>query len=338
MSSLRLISHSEVSALLTCQYRWDFRYGQQLTGTSLKPKAVSPTLSDGRAWGAGVAAYHAGALLDEATDTMLATLTADADRLKEHGVFSQEQFDESEQLLTGLLDHYTDENDQLGLERLEHEIIAPIPSRSGQRDSNRYRLQVFFDGIHVDGRGDVWLYEAKLRGQLSSLLMIALSRQLRWYAWAYRKETGVEPAGIILDERLKALPKPVKLNKDGSPSKVQTCTVEAYRAAGGDHPDVLAKLEAKRWGQQERIFLTTTEIDEAGKQLVSSGQQIRDFDVADRYPVRNPSPMFCGGCEFRDVCSTSGSDTDLVEALFERVKPKKDREPVGTPVREEIAA
>lgn len=335
--STRPISHSEVSALLTCQHRWDFRYGFQLAGTSLNPKAVSPTLSDGRAWGAGVAAYHAGAMLAEATDTMLATLATDADRLRQFGVFSQEAFDESELLLVGLLDHYTGEHDRLGIERLEHEIVAPIPSRSGQRDSNRYRLQVFFDGVHVDGRGDVWLVEFKLRKQLSSLQMIALSRQLRWYAWAYRKEFGVEPAGIILDERLKALPKPVKLNKDGSPSKVQSCTVDAYRAAGGSDPDVIAKLEAKRWGQQERIFLTTAEIDEAGQQLVSSGQQIRDFDVADRYPVRNPSPMFCGGCEFKDICANP-RDVELVDALFERVEPKKDRPPVETPTREGVVA
>lgn len=328
----RLISHSEVSALLTCQHRWDMSYGDQLAGSSLKPKAVSPTLQDGRAWGAGVATYDNGANLDFAIDVMVDTLNEDADRLRAFGLFDPVAFEESKTLLIQLLEHYADSNEPMGLDRLEEEIIVPIPSRSGVRDSNRYRLQVFLDGTVTEHDG-VWLVENKLRSQLSSLLMISLSRQIRWYAWAYRKKFGVEPAGVIVNEKLKAVPGPVKFNKDGSVSKVQSCTVDAYRAAGGDDEGVIGKLEAKNWQRRERVFLTTAEIDEAGQQLVSAGQQIRDFDTADRYPVRNPSPMFCGGCQFKDICANP-RDTELVDALFERTPPKKDR----PSIREEVAA
>lgn len=330
--SERLISHSEVSSLLTCQHRWDMSYGDQLAGSSLKPKAVSSTLHDGRAWGAGVAAYDSGASLDGAVVEMTDTLDRDAERLRQFGIFDPVAYEESLALLTELLTHYSEENEPMGIERLEEEIIVPIPSRSGLRDSNRYRLQLFLDGTTTE-RDGVWLVENKLRGQLSSLLMISLSRQIRWYAWAYRKKFGVEPAGVIVNERLKKVPGEVKFNKNGSLSKVQTCTVDAYRAAGGDDEDVIAKLAGKDWQRRERVFLTTEEIDEAGRQLVSAGQQIRDFDSADRYPVRNPSPMFCGGCQFKDICPNP-RDTELVEALFERTTPKKDR----PTIREEVTA
>ena len=322
--SERLISHSETSALLTCQHRWDFQYGFQLAGSSLKSKDTPLQLREGRAWGAMAAAHHTGADLADCLTVGVESLEADAERQREFGMFVQEDYDESVLRMAGLIEHYRSMNPPLGIDRLEHEIVVPIPSRSGRQDSNRYKLQTFFDGLYTDEAGRVWIVEFKLRKQLSSILQISLSRQIRWYAWAYRKETGIEPAGVMVDERLNALPKPVKLNKDGSPSKVQSCTPEDYIEAGGEDEEVLEKLRTKRWGQRESVLLTTAEIDEAGKQLVSAGQQIRDFDTADRYPVRNPSPLYCPGCQFKDVCPNPG-DTDLVDALFERTTPKKDR-------------
>ena len=61
--SERRISHSaETSAFsLTCQHRWDFQYGFQLAGSSLKAKDTPLQPREGRAWGAMVAAHHTGA-------------------------------------------------------------------------------------------------------------------------------------------------------------------------------------------------------------------------------------------------------------------------------------
>lgn len=324
--SERLISHSETSALLTCQHRWDFQYGFQLAGSSLKSKDTPLQLREGRAWGAMAAAHHTGADLADCLTAGMESLEDDAKRQREFGMFFQEAFDESVLRLSELIEHYRADNPPLGIEKLEHEIVVPIPSRSGRQDSNRYKLQTFFDGLYEDEAGRVFVVEFKLRKQLSALQQIVLSRQIRWYAWAYRKETGVEPAGVIVDEWLNALPKPVKFNKNGSVSKVQSCTVDAYLEAGGEDEEVLEKLRTKRWGQREFVLLTTAEIDEAGQQLVSAGQQIRDFDSADRYPVRNPSPLYCPGCQFKDICS-SPKDEDLVNALFQRTTPKRDRQP-----------
>lgn len=322
--SERRISHSETSALLTCQHRWDFQYGFQLAGSSLKAKDTPLQLREGRAWGAMVASHHTGADMADCLTAGMESLEEDAERQREFGMFIQEDYDESVLRLAGLIEHYRTGNSPLGIERLEHEIVVPIPSRSGRQDSNRYKLQTFFDAILRDEAGRIWIVEFKLRKQLSALQQIVLSRQIRWYAWAYRKETGEEPAGVIVDERLNALPKEVKLNKNGSVSKVQSCTVEAYVEAGGEDDEVLEKLRSKRWGQREAVLLTTAEIDEAGHQLVSAGQQIRDFDSAERYPVRNPSPLYCPGCQFKDICANP-RDEDLVNALFERTVPKKDR-------------
>ena len=55
----RLLSHTEIDTALTCFARWDFAYGGHLAGATLKPREIAPVLSDGRAWGNAVAAYHA---------------------------------------------------------------------------------------------------------------------------------------------------------------------------------------------------------------------------------------------------------------------------------------
>lgn len=56
----RYLSYSEIETALSCWARWDFTYGGRLAGSTLKPRRVAAILSEGRAWGAAVAAWHAG--------------------------------------------------------------------------------------------------------------------------------------------------------------------------------------------------------------------------------------------------------------------------------------
>lgn len=324
----RSISHSEVSTLLSCQAAHDFKYVGQLAGSALRPKATAPLLRDGRAWGAGVAAWHQTGNVTLARSALLASLDEDVAEQRAHGLWLPDADREARGLLVALLSHYARTAERLPIDRLEHEIDVPIPSRTGRGRSNTYRLLYFVDGVHVDDDGRVWLVEFKLRRQLTAFEQVVLSRQIRWGAWAWRQQTGRDIAGVIVDERLKAQPTPVKLNKDGTPSKVQTCELDLYVAAWierGEQPDedVVARLAAKRWQARHPVVFRPGELDEAGRQLVSAAQQIRAFDAGALYPIRNPSPRACGGCQFRQICPAP-DDVELVDALFERRPAKRD--------------
>lgn len=328
----RLLSYSEISKVLDCEASWDFAYGGHLAGDALAPKNVPVLLREGRAWGRGVAALHAGDLAagHEALDV---SLEEDADQQREVGMYLAEEHEEIASRLHPMLDHYAASTGPLPITSPEYEIEVPIPARTGSGRSNRYRLLVYLDGLHVDGDGREWIVEYKLRKQLSPVDLIARSRQIRWQAWAAREALGIDPVGVIVDERLNAVPEPVRFNADGRPSKVQACTAEAYLAGCREsrhlpHEDVLEKLRQKRWQHREPVLLRQTELDRAGRELVSAAQLVRELDSGARYPIRNPTRPNCNGCWFRDVCDHP-EDVDLIDALYERRPAKRDREGVA---------
>lgn len=372
----RSISHTEQATLLTCQAQWDFNYGGYLAGSALRPRAVPLRLQEGRAWGIAVAAFHSARVdkIDVATVALVEALTAEAKKLEEAGFYDADAHREMAAKLRALLEQYAEEEEDRdfpldGLDRLEHELFVPLPSRSGKGDSNRYELQVLFDGV-LEGEGD-WLAEFKLRGQLSPLELIANSRQIRYYAWAWQREHGRPVRGVIVDERLNEQPKPARWVKPkrkdegisvspgeaedlGAPysdkeldayadkdviarrtvshAKDQVTTPESYleacrRAAVEPEPETLEAIRARKWSQRHPIFLTQTEIEESGRELVSLGRQIAAIDSGQVYPVRNVKPQNCNGCRFREICNEP-NDKDLVDSLFERRPAKRDREEI----------
>ena len=334
MTTTRSISHSEVSSALDCQVRHAFQYTGQLTdGDTLKPHSTAMPLREGRAWGRAVAAWHEHHDLETAGEharvALEIALSLDAADQQKAGVYDPDEHTALAERLTAILEDYTATAEHLPLTRLEHELYVAIPSRTGRRASTRYRLGAFLDGVHTDDQGRDWIVEFKLRKRLTSYDMIAKARQTRWYAWAWRRETGRPVAGVIVEERLNEVPPEVRLNQDRSPSKVQSCRPEAYLAAFENtlrDPDeeVLAKLEQKRWQHRTPLLLTERELDEAGHQLASAGMLIHQLDTGLLYPVRNPSPMRCPGCAFKDAC-TDPTDTDLIDAMYRRTTPKRNR-------------
>lgn len=332
----RLLSHSEISTAYDCQAKHSYAYTGTLTGgDALKPKRVHVNLREGRAWGAGIAAWHYTGDKSAAHAAMAKSLAADAEELTAAGFYDAQEHHATKNKLAAILEHEIGMSGRLDMVAMEEHLRVAVRSEGGRR-SPRYDFEGYLDGV-VEEHGRVWIWEAKLRKQLSSLDQVARSPQLRRYAWAWREIHGVNPAGIILDERLNAAPSDVKLNANGSVSKVQSCTVDAYLAAclqAGQEPDeeVLAKLAAKRWGERHRVFLTELEIAQAGRELGSSARLIHQLERAGERggldPVRNPSPMRCPGCSYREICG-SEYDAELVDALFTRIRPKRFREEVA---------
>ncbi len=362
---IRAISHTEQSTLLTCQAKWDFKYGGYLAGTTLRPKAVPIRLQEGRAWGAGAAAFHAATedKLDAGIIALTTELDAEAKKLQEKGFYNAEDHMQMASKLRALLEQYAEEEDEreiqlAGLSKLEHELMVPLPSRSGKGDSSRYRLQVFFDGVLEDAEGRIWLVEFKLRGKLSPLELITNSRQIRYYAWAWQREFGKPVAGVIVDERLNEQPKPPKivnakkgvgkevevdvLDRDTkkptgkkkivwrapSEDKAQITTPELYEEACREYgvepdPETRDAFATRHWSLRERVFLSPREIEESGTELVSLGRQIAAIDSGQNYPVRNVKPQNCNGCDFREICNDP-HDSDLVDVLFDRRPAKRD--------------
>jgi hypothetical protein len=73
------------------------------------------------------------------------------------------------------------------------------------------------------------------------------------------------------------------------------------------------------------ILFRDGELDEAGRELVTAAQLIRDLDAGHLEPLRHVSPMTCNGCRYRRICANP-DDELFVESLFELVEPKRERQ------------
>lgn len=329
---MRSLSHSELSTLFDCPAAHDFAYvGTLVGGGALVPKTAPLLLRQGRAWGAAVAAWHATGDVMVARQAALDALDEDAREQQAHGLYLPDEHAQVQKRLVLLLAEYVRLAERLPLDRPEHELHVPIPSRTRTRRSNRYALRCFIDGVHVDEAGRTWLVEFKLRGQLTPSALIALGRQTRWYAWAWREQYGVEPAGVIVDERLRDTPKPARRLQNGRAShdKAQATTPELYDALCAEtetepDPEARRAFAARRWQAQTRVLFRADELDEVGAELVSAARLVHQYDVGLLRPVRNPSRSRCPGCRFRDVCPDP-TNAELVAALFTRAPAKRNR-------------
>jgi hypothetical protein len=332
----RSISHTEASALLDCQAKHDFGYVDQLAGSSLKPLTTHYRLRQGKAWGRAMATYH-GSIQDPHA-VIDASLAEDAEQMM---LVDQDELDEMTTRLHACFDHYAAETDRLLIDRQELKLDVQIPSRTGKRRSNLYRFTGYIDGIQTDPHGRDWIVEFKFRDDLSTYTQVALGRQTRWYAWAWRETTGRSVAGVIVDERRTEAPKPArwvnsKRKSEGlvpSHAKDQMTTPGLYAAACREHgeepqEEVLAALAARKWQDRHVVFLSDRELDEVGLQLTSVAHLAAQFDSRVLFPVRNPSQFRCPSCAFREICANP-QDADLVDALYERVPAKKDRQEVA---------
>jgi hypothetical protein len=334
----RLLSYSEIHCALTCWAQHAFAYTGHLTdGDALHGRDIPLVLSEGRAHGAAAARWHQqgkslmAAL--EAADALRRSLEADELEQREMGLVpSVEDRVATEARMLDLLAHYVDVATPLAnLTRLEDEIVVAIPSRTGIHASSRYRFQCYIDGWTTDDQDRPWLVEFKLRRRLSSVELIANSRQLRWYAWALRQAKGIEPVGVLVDEFLNEVPRRPRILQSGIPSHatnqlVRTLDYRRVCEEYGVEPTTTAidAFDRITWHQRVPIFFGEGELDEAGSELVAAAKLIRDLDSGELAPVRHVSPMTCNSCRYRRICAHPEDDL-FVESLFERVSPKRNR-------------
>ena len=366
----RSLSYTEISTAYTCPAQWDMAYGGRLAGSTLRPKHILPILSEGRAWGAAVAAWHQGAgtlmATFDAVDAIHASLNDDFAQMAAAGAVMEgvlEQRIDMAERLEQLLNHYAATTEPLlNLAQLEETLDVPLVARSGGKSSSRYRFGAKIDGSTLDASGHEWIVEFKLRGQLHTRQMIELMRQYRWYAWARYRATGIPVVGVIVDERLNDLPKPAKVvqatkkadrlhqRDDGkwytvSHDKGQLTTADSYVEVCKDygvepHQDVVDALKARRWQQRTYVAFRPSELEEAGYELTSAGKLIGQLDRGELFPVRNASPGICNRCKFKAICANP-LDHLFVDQLFSRTEPKRlrgARQEEPTPVAEPALA
>lgn len=339
--AMRLLSNSEIDTALTCWAKWDFQYGGHLAGSTLKQKIVPAILSRGGAWGAAMQSYHSGGTYAEVEFHVRNSLMADQMEAQERGVMLPERMLEEQQVeVMALVGHYAQRHPERfsGLQKIEHHLLVPIPSRTGMKRSSRYAFEGYLDWSAIDPlpllTGE-WIIETKLRGELHSMSVLERSTQLRWYAWAYWQVTGRMPAGIIVDTWLALVPKPPRMvqgRKKGqgmvlSTAKDQITTPEMYQAACFQldvepDKDLVTALNERVWGSRAIIGFTPDELKRAGRELVSAGQLIRDLDSGLLLPIRHATPRTCNACRYKKIC-TNPMDTLAVEAEFVRGTPKR---------------
>ena len=340
---MRAISFSEVTTALKCFAQWDFSYGDQLAGCSLKRRETATILSDGRAWGAGVATWHATGDKWQSAGALTASLHGDYEAMIGRGLSpSPEQLTDQYADLLPMLVHYEQTAARLDdFGQAEREIVVPLPRLiDGQGRSSRYRYQCFLDGF-CSYSGHPAIAEFKLRESLTDVDVIERQPQYRWYAWAYAREIDWDgPVSVIVDERLKAWPHEARIvkarsKKEGIDGRVpsrspdQFTTAELYVAACVEYgvtpsAEAAERLDARRWQQRVVLTFTPFELAEVGRELATAGHLVSELDRGKLYPVRNGSAMNCRRCRFSDVCSEPTNDF-LVNSMFEKRPAKRDR-------------
>lgn len=313
------------------------------TATVLAPTGPTATVGQSAHSGRPLTGTHLYHAYQRALNALDAELDEQARQVRDrYGVFDRIEHGDLRIRLAAVLWQYARTTVPLQVTDPEVELFVPMPSRTGRARSNRFVFHGFLDGLTVIN-GYLWVVEYKLRDTLSDYQQIVRNRQIRRYAWAAEQVLDRKAAGVIVDECLSQPPKParwVKGRKKGegmvpSHAKDQLTTRDRYEhictVAGVDvDPDTAAALGARRWHARHLVMFRRAEIEEAGRELVSSAQLIAQLDSGVLHPVRNPAPWRCNGCAFASIC-TDPSDVDLIDLNFELLPPKRLRGPEEEP-------
>lgn len=303
MASKRVISFREIRALLDCEAKWDFMYSDHLAGSAISPKETTDLLSAGSLWDTAVKTYNRSGSV-ETTAHVLSLHHAEPEYEK----------------VVALLRRYVSVNKPMETTAVEP-FDVPV---NGILDITVRPDDGYSD--YVNKEPD-WFVEYKLRKSLTSIEYLQRDLQTMLYVWAARRE-GREIKGVIFDETLNEMPAEVRYNKDGRPSRTQTCSADDYLKgciSGGylPDPDVVSKLEARKIHQRVPIFFESFDLSGVGSMVEAAYARITYLERGILRPSRVRNPLLCRMCPFNGICEHP--EPDLVDFLFERKPAKRDR-------------
>jgi hypothetical protein len=303
-SNKRYVSHEELRTLFNCEAQWDFRYSDRLAGSALKPLDDVERLVSGSIWDSIIKAYNRSGLIPSSHDSMQTTYGGSID------------YAEFEKQLA-LIRRYASINPPIGT----HEIVEFRVAISPILD-----LWVSPDDLYGSSDG-LWYIDYKLRSSLTSLEYLQRNFQGLLYVWGGRRQ-GAPIKGIIFDETLNEMPAEVRYNKDGRPSKVQTCSAADYQkgcVSGGYLPDpeVLKKLEDRKVHQRVVVEHFDYDLETLEATILSAYARITYLEKGLLYPTRVRNPMICRNCRYNTICEFP--EPDYVDFLYERKPAKRNR-------------
>lgn len=289
-------------------------YGEQLAGSSIKPKTEAALLNSGSLWDVTVKSYnHDG--LEAALRTLHATAPADTAE-------DQQEFEK----MTALIRRYAGINPPMRTVTIDPYDVSV---------SSILELTIRPDDLYYTGKGfgdgEMWYVEYKLRKSLTSVEYLQRDFQTKLYVWGARR-LGVPIVGVIMDETLNELPAEVRYNNDGRPSKTQTCSADDYRKgciSGGYVPDplVLKKLELRKVHQRVPIYYEHFDLEDIEATINAAYAHITYLERGIIRPTRIRNPMLCRLCTFNQICEHP--EPDAVDFLYDRRPAKKDRNEVS---------
>jgi len=309
----RYISKNEIRTLLDCEAKWGFKYDDKLAGDALEPILLPARITEGGHWDRIIKAYNHGEPYNDILTMMAMTIEDFELRLK----------------LIALLSRYSKKYPPMHSHTVEPYYVSLYP----HLDVTIQPDDAVYEWPGNEGAAK-WFVEYKLRGSLTSVEYLQRDLQGMLYVYGARVN-GEDIKGVIYDETLNEEPPTINYNKDGRPSKRQTCTAEEYAQACYDSgidpdPEVVVKLETRRIHQRVMIEHFSYDLEDMERYLKSIYSHITYLEQGLLYPARVRNPIICRSCEYNSICEHP--EPDLVDFTFKRKPAKRNRtdEPTRT--------
>jgi hypothetical protein len=236
------------------------------------------------------------------------------------------QFEEQRKLGLGMLQNYfywAPSHDNFTPIMVEIEFEVPIPGMCDVVYQGR------IDMIVEDEYG-YWLVDHKTTAQLAQTEWLALDDQCSSYAWAIKKQLGLEVRGVIYNELRKKAPHAPVVLKNGALSinKQQDTSYEVFLTTlnnlGYRTKPYKPYLDFLKGNPKEYVRRTKVNFNRKTLDIVEQRIRLEAAEMLGNpsiYPT--PSRFNCNGCSFFRPCLAlhEGADAQhILDEMYERRK------------------